>query len=73
MKLFIVIIFFVGVLMIINGIYEERYKEMKNKVKVEYRFIPRSYYDEQIFSNQFQSKFSNLFDEERDAWIGNSK
>ena len=41
-------------------IYEEKIKALEKEVKVEYRFIPRSYYDEQIFSNEFSSKFSNL-------------
>lgn len=48
-----------------NGIYEEKINKLEKDVRVEYRFIPRSYYDEQLFSNQFSSKFSNLFDEEQ--------
>tara|TARA_B110000259_G_scaffold187884_2_gene243836 strand:- start:3781 stop:3981 length:201 start_codon:yes stop_codon:yes gene_type:complete len=65
MKLLILIILFVGIILIMNGIYEEKISKLKKDVRVEYRFIPRSYYDEQIFSNQFTSKFSNLFDEEQ--------
>mgnify|MGYP006073699387 CR=1 FL=1 len=65
MKLLILIILFTGIILIMNGIYEEKVNNLKKDVRVEYRFIPRSYYDEQIFSNQFSSKFSNLFDEEK--------
>ena len=56
-----------------HGIYEEKLNTLKKEVKVEYRFIPRSYYDEQIFSNQFSSKFSNLFDEDQNKWSANQR
>lgn len=64
MKLLILLILFIGIIIIMNGIYEEKISKLEKDVRVEYRFIPRSYYDEQIFSNQFSSKFSNLFNEE---------
>jgi hypothetical protein len=50
--------------MYIYGIYEQKYRELRENVKIEYRFIPRSYYDEQLFSSQFESKYSNLFSDE---------
>ena len=56
-----------------HGIYEDKIKALEKDVKVEYRFIPRSYYDEQLFSNQFSSKFSNLFDEEQSNWSANQR
>ena len=52
---------------------KKKIKTLKNKTKVEYGFIPRSYYDEQIFSNEFSSKFSNLFDEEQNKWSANQR
>ena len=73
MKLLILLTLFTGILLIMNGIYEEKVKRLERDVKVEYRFIPRSYYDEQIFSNQFSSKFSNLFDEEQNGWSTNKR
>ena len=73
MKLLILLILFTGVILIMNGIYEEKISKLKTDVRVEYRFIPRSYYDEQIFSNQFSSKFSNLFDEEQSEWSTNKR
>jgi hypothetical protein len=73
MKLLILLILFTGVILIMNGIYEEKISKLKTDVRVEYRFIPRSYYDEQIFSNQFSSKFSNLFNEEQSEWSANQK
>jgi hypothetical protein len=65
MKFFILFTIFVGILMVIDGVYKEKLNNAKKNVKVEYRFVPRSYYDEQLFSNNFESKFSNLFDEEQ--------
>ncbi len=73
MKLLILIIFFTGILLVMHGIYEDKIKALEKDVKVEYRFIPRSYYDEQLFSNQFSSKFSNLFDEEQSNWSANQR
>jgi hypothetical protein len=40
-------LFFVGVLLIVNGVYEQRYRRLKQNVRVEYRFIPRTLYEEQ--------------------------
>ena len=73
MKLLIILMFFFGIILIIHGIYEEKFKKIKDNVKIQYRFVPRSYYDEQIFSNQFSSKFSNIFDEDQDEWSANQR
>ena len=73
MKLLIVLMFFFGILLIIHGIYEDKFKKLKKNVKTQYRFVPRSYYDEQIFSNQFSSKLSNIFDEDQDEWSANQR
>jgi hypothetical protein len=73
MKLIILLTLFSGILFVIHGIYEEKIKNLEKEVKVEYRFIPRSYYDEQLFSNQFSSKFSNLFDEDQSEWSANQR
>lgn len=73
MKLLILLTLFFGIILVIHGIYEEKINALKKEVKVEYRFIPRSYYDEQIFSNEFSSKFSNLFDEDQNKWSANQR
>ena len=73
MKLLILLTLFAGILFVMHGIYEEKINSLKKEVKVEYRFIPRSYYDEQIFSNQFSSKFSNLFDKDQSEWSANQR
>ena len=73
MKLLILIILFIGIIFVIQGIYDEKIKTLEKEVKIEYRFIPRSYYDEQLFSNQFSSKFSTLFDEDQNEWSANRR
>jgi hypothetical protein len=65
--------FFFGIILILNGIHEDKIKEAEKNVKIQYRFVPRSYYDEQVFSSQFESKFSNLFDEEQNKWSANQR
>jgi len=73
MKLLIILMFFFGIILVVHGIYEEKFQKIKNNVKIQYRFVPRSYYDEQVFSSQFSSKFSNIFDEDQDEWSANQR
>jgi hypothetical protein len=71
MKLFIILILFTGILMVVQGVYNDQLKMVKEKVKVEYRFVPRSYYDEMMFSQQFSSLTNDLFnssDGAADEW-----
>ena len=73
MKLLILIILFIGIILVIQGVNDENIETLKKEKKIEYRFIPRSYYDEQIFTNQFSSKFSTLFDEDQSEWSANRR
>ena len=73
MKLLIILMFFFGILLVIQGIYDEKILTLKNNYKIQYRFVPRSYYDEQLFSNQFSSKLTNIFDEDQDEWSANQR
>ena len=73
MKLLILLMFFFGIILILKGIHEDKIKEAEKNVKIQYRFVPRSYYDEQVFSSQFESKFSTLFDEDQDEWSANQR
>lgn len=73
MKLLILLVFFFGIILVVHGIYQEKFQKIKDNKKIEYRFVPRSYYDEQIFSSQFSSKFSNIFDESNDHTSANQR
>jgi hypothetical protein len=48
MKFLVLALMFAGSIMIIHGIYDDKYRRMKKRLKVQYRFIPRTYYDEQL-------------------------
>jgi hypothetical protein len=63
MKIFIVITLFVGMSLIIHGVYEEKYREIEKNVRVEYRFLPRTLYEEQLGQQDpnLIGKFSNMF------------
>ena len=67
MKPVILFIFFVGVFLIIHGIYEQKYQALKDNVRVEYRFIPRTYYEEQLAQATVSSQFKNMF--QGDTWF----
>ena len=53
---------FLGIILIINGIYEQKFQSLKKNVKIEYRFIPRTYYEEQLSQNaDVTSNYKNMF------------
>lgn len=65
MKSIILFLIFLGALLMIKGIYEQKYQSLKKNVRVEYRFIPRTYYEEQLAQNaDVTSKFKNMFGKE---------
>lgn len=62
MQSLVVFLLFVGVFLIVHGIYEERFRAVKDNVRVEYRFIPRTFYEEQLAETDVQGKFKNMFE-----------
>jgi hypothetical protein len=64
MRTIIIFLFCFGIILIIHSIYDQKYKAIQNNVRVEYRFIPRTYYDEQLSSVPVSSMFKNIFDKE---------
>jgi len=67
MQLINISLFVVGMYMVIQGIFDEKYDALLNNQKVEYRFVPRSYYEEQMFNKQFTDQLAPIFDED-DQW-----
>ena len=61
MKSFVLILFIIGLIFIAVG-YTENYKNCPSP-KIEYRFIPRSFYEEQISSTNLKSLYSDIFNE----------
>lgn len=64
MRSVIIFLFCLGVFFIIHSIYEQKYQALKKNVHVEYRFIPRTYYEEQLNSTPVSSMYKNMFDKE---------
>jgi hypothetical protein len=65
MKAIAMFLLFLGIIMIINGIYQQQYNNFKKNVKIEYRFIPRTYYEEQLAENEsVTANFKNMFQKE---------
>ena len=58
---------FVGTVLIITGIYEQKIKNTKRLVRTEYKFIPRTLYDEVLSHQEVTSIYKNYFDSP-DPW-----
>lgn len=64
MKSVIIFLFCFGIFLIIHNIYDQKYQALKKNVHVEYRFIPRTYYEEQLANTPVSSLFKNIFNKE---------
>lgn len=64
MKSIVFFLLFVGLIMIIHGIYDQKIKELNNNLRVEYRFIPRTYYEEQLANSSVSTNFKTMFTKE---------
>jgi hypothetical protein len=56
----------IGVIMVIIG-YTRQYSVCPNP-RIEYRYIPRTFYDEQLSSPNILKQFSSMFEDEN-PWI----
>ena len=63
MKSICFLLFFFGIILIIIGYYRNFTKNDKYK-EIEYRYIPKSIYAEQMQENQVMSKFKKMFQED---------
>jgi hypothetical protein len=64
MKTLFVVILFFGILVFMHGYYEQRVQSAKTHKKIEYRFIPRTYYDDQFFGEKPSALFKDNFQKE---------
>jgi hypothetical protein len=60
MKTLVVIILIVGIIFIIIG-YTENYKNCKPITKIEYRYIPRTFYNKPGTQNNLKDYYNNIF------------
>lgn len=61
MNTILAFIFFTGIFFIIHGIYDQKYKSLLKNNRIEYRFIPRTYLEDQMNNTAITSNFDTLF------------
>ena len=57
----VVLVLFVGMALVMHGIYEDKVRRLERNVRVEYRFVPRTLYEEQMASADLVGKFGSMF------------
>ena len=75
MQTFVVLLLFLGMALVMHGIYEEKVAALERNVRIQYRFLPRTMYDEQLAQVDVAGKFKNMFDRESpwyDRAVGDS-
>lgn len=62
MRALIVILLFAGMAMVLHSIYKEKLERAEQNVRVEYRFLPRTLYEEQMSEdNKPTAKLKGVF------------
>jgi len=72
MQSFVVFMLFVGVFIVVHCVYEEKFRALQNDVRVEHRFVPRTYYEEQHSEPDLAGKLKGLF-EPSSPWMQRRK
>ena len=67
LKSYLILLLFIGSFMILHGIYEQKIRHVQKLVRTEYKFVPRTLYDEVLSTNDVQSIYKNFFDSP-DPW-----
>ena len=63
MKTLVIFVLFIGMFLIIQGVYDEKLKAAEDKKQIVYKFIPRTYYEEQLQDSELESKMSKMFNQ----------
>jgi hypothetical protein len=64
MKSLVLLFFVIGIMMITVSYHQELLKNAKTKTIIEYRFLPRSFYEEQLQPTDVHHTFSDMFDKQ---------
>ncbi len=54
----------VGIVMVTIGYMEHKLKNDEDNKVIEYRFVPRTILDDQIYKSDLKSNFASMFDKE---------
>lgn len=58
---------FIGMVMIIDGIYREEIEKLKNNKEIQYKFIPRNTYNDMLFYKHTTPQYENIFNDNLDS------
>lgn len=64
MKAFVLFFFVLGLFLIMHGMYEEKIRAIEKDKRIEYRFIPRTYLEEQLADGNVSGKMASMFSKE---------
>jgi hypothetical protein len=67
LKSYLILLLFIGMFLILSGVYEQKLANVKKLVRTEYKFVPRTLYDEVLSNNDVQGLFKNHFNSP-DPW-----
>jgi hypothetical protein len=69
MKSLVILTLFIGLFFVMQGVYEQKLAYAEANKKIEYKFVPRTYYEEQLDNSGFYDKVSPLFNSGT-PWVG---
>jgi len=61
MKSIVLLLLIMGIMMVTISYHQELIKNAKTKTIIEYRFLPRSFYEEQLQPGDVHQTFSEMF------------
>lgn len=67
MKSVIFLFLFIGIIMVIDGIYKDEIQKLRKKKQIEYRYVPRDMYEDMLYSQHTTPKYENIFTGEVDT------
>lgn len=66
MRAILFILLILGIVMLVDGLYQEEIARLKNTPEIKYKIVPRSQYYESVFGLG-ENMYDELFDKEHDA------
>ena len=57
----------IGIIMVVDGIYREEINKLKKDKKIEYKFIPRTTYNDMLFHKHTNPQYDNVFEQNMDS------
>lgn len=62
MKPVITLLLFIGMFMIVAGVYQQKFERLDRLVRTEYKFVPRSMYEDAMATPDLVAMYSSHFD-----------